>query len=358
MTGFFLSHPDSHASSTDRISIRQTLKPDVAPPPRDSPGLHMEKFDRKILTVVALGGNAILQRGEHGTFEDQYRNIVSTTAQIASLIAQGHKIIITHGNGPQIGATLIRHETAKQIVPALPLHACGAETQGFLGYIIQQTLQAELTKIGIVKPVATVITQVLVERGDPAFQNPTKPIGPFYTEWQKQKVLEERTDLVIKEDSGRGYRRVVASPDPKLVVESSTIQTLVDSGVVVIACGGGGIPVVESDGSYSGVEAVIDKDLAAERLATSVRASQLAIMTDVDGVFLNYGRDDQRFLSTVKRDDLARYFEAGQFASGSMGPKVEAVLRFLANGGERAVIGYLGRLKEALEGRAGTQVAR
>ncbi len=222
--------------------------------------------------------------------------------------------------------------------------------------MIQQTLQAELAKRGLTRAVATLITQVLVDRNDPAFQNPTKPIGPFYTEWQRRKLLEERGDIVIKEDSGRGYRRVVPSPDPKLVVESTTIRTLVDNGVIVIACGGGGIPVVQSDVSLSGTEAVIDKDLAAERLATSVGASRLAIMTDVDGVFLNYGRDDQRFLAKVRRDDLAKYAGLGHFAAGSMGPKVEAVLRFLDHGGERAVIGYLVSLKETVEGRAGTQI--
>lgn len=306
---------------------------------------------------MALGGNAILQRGEHGTFEEQYSNVRSTASQLADLVAQGHEIVVTHGNGPQVGATLIRHELAKQTVPALPLDSCGSETQGFLGYIIQQCLRNELAKRGVEKEVAAIVTQVLVDKGDPAFQNPTKPIGPFYSEWQKQKLLEERGDIVIKEDSGRGYRRVVPSPDPKQVVESKTIRTLVENGVIVIACGGGGIPVVRAHNGFSGVEAVIDKDLSAERLATAVKATQLVIMTDVDGVFLNYGRDDARFLFKTSRKDLARYAEAGQFASGSMGPKVEAVLRFLEHGGVHAVIGYLGSLKNAVEGRAGTQIA-
>ncbi len=318
----------------------------------------MSDGNRRPLTVVALGGNAILQRGENGTFEEQFRNIQSTASQLAELIVQGHRLVITHGNGPQIGATLIRHELARQTVPPLPLHACGAETQGFLGYMIQQTLQAELARRGARKEVATVITQVLVSADDPAFQNPTKPIGPFYTEWQRRKLLEERGDIVIKEDSGRGYRRVVPSPDPKQIAETGTIQTLVEKEIVVIACGGGGIPVIQSDHQLLGVEAVIDKDLAAERLATSIRASQLAIMTDVDGVFLNYGRDDQRFLARVTGDDLAKYAQVGHFAAGSMGPKVEAVLRFLDHGGERAVIGYLGSLKGAVEGRTGTQITR
>ncbi len=306
--------------------------------------------------MIALGGNAILQRGEYGTFEEQYNNVRSTMSQIADLVLSGRKIIITHGNGPQIGAALIRHEMARQAVPAFPLHACGAETQGFLGYIMQQSLQSELAKRGEKRPVVTVLTQVLVETLDPAFQNPTKPIGPFYTEYQRGKLQEERRDLVIREDAGRGYRRVVPSPDPKLVLESEAIQTLVNNDTIVIACGGGGIPVARSNDTLSGVEAVIDKDLAAERLATSTRASQLAIMTDVDGVFLHYGGEDQRFLSEVRKPDLAKYAEAGHFAAGSMGPKVEAVLRFLNNGGESAVIGYLGNLKDAIEGRVGTRV--
>lgn len=318
----------------------------------------MPESNRKPITVVALGGNAILQRGENGTFEEQYRNIQSTAAELAELVAMDHQVVITHGNGPQIGATLIRHELGRQSVPPLPLHACSAETQGFLGYIIQQSLQIELAKRGILREVSTVVTQVLVDGRDPAFQNPTKPIGPFYTEWQKRKLLEERDDIVIKEDSGRGYRRMVPSPDPKRVIESKTIQTLVDNGVIVIACGGGGIPVVQSDKMLLGKEAVIDKDLAAERMATSIHASQLAIMTDVEGVFLNYGRENQQFLARVGREELARYSGSGQFAAGSMGPKVEAVLRFLDHGGEKAVIGYLGSLKDAVLGRTGTQITR
>ncbi len=299
-----------------------------------------------------------MQRGEHGTFQEQYRNVQSTMSQIADLVQGGRRIIITHGNGPQIGATLIRHEMAKQTVPPFPLHACGAETQGFLGYIMQQSLQSEFAKRGDKRPVITVITQVLVDIRDPAFQNPTKPIGPFYTEWQRQKLLEERSDLVIKEDSGRGYRRVVPSPDPKLVVEGEAIQTIVNTGAVVIACGGGGIPVIQGDHRLEGVEAVIDKDLAAERLATSIGASRLAIMTDVDGVFLHFGTKDQRLLSKVKSEELARYAREGHFASGSMGPKVESVLRFLNDGGESAVIAYLGGLRDAVEGRTGTQITR
>lgn len=277
-------------------------------------------------------------------------------SHVADVIAGGQRLLLTHGNGPQIGATLIRHELAGQTVPAFPLHACGAETQGFLGYLIQQSLQSELATRGNETRVVTLVTQVVVDANDPAFQNPTKPIGPFYTEQQAHRLTLERKDLVIREDSGRGYRRFVPSPDPKFIQEGQAIRALVDKGVVVIACGGGGIPVTRSNGNLLGVEAVIDKDLAAERLAATMRASTLAIMTDVDGAFLNYGRDDQRFLARIGKEELEKYAREGHFASGSMGPKVEAVLRFLRNGGHRAVIGNFGNLKDALNGRVGTQI--
>ncbi len=297
-----------------------------------------------------------MQRGERGSFDEQYRNVRRIMSQVADVIVTGQRLLITHGNGPQIGATLIRHELAGQTVPVFPLYACGAETQGFLGYMIQQSLESELAKRGDDTPVVTLVTEVVVDRSDPAFKNPTKPIGPFYTESQAHRLSMERKELVLKEDSGRGYRRLVPSPDPKSIQEVQAIRALVDKGVVAIACGGGGIPILQDNGNLVGVDAVIDKDLTAERLATSLKASTLAIMTDVDGVFLNYARDDQHFLSHVGSQDLARYAGEGHFASGSMGPKVEAVLRFLRNGGRRAVIGYLETLKDVLNGKAGTQI--
>src|SRR5438132_7579982 len=196
------------------------------------------------VTVLALGGNAILQRNQEGTFEEQYENVKSTAIQIATLVNDGFRIVIVHGNGPQIGATVIRHELGHAKVPPLPLHACGAETQGFLGYIIQQSLRDELAKLEVKRSVATIITQVIVDQSDPAFKHPSKPIGPFYTKGQRDALLRERGDLVIEEDSGRGYRRFVPSPDPKAVVEDEAIRALVADETVVIACGGGGIPVI------------------------------------------------------------------------------------------------------------------
>ena len=311
---------------------------------------------RTPITVLALGGNAILQRNQEGTFEEQYENVRSTATQIATLVDQGLRIVIVHGNGPQIGATVIRHEMGREKVPPLPLHACGAETQGFLGYIIQQSLQDELSKRRTNKSVATFVTQVLVEPNDPAFRNPSKPIGPFYTKEQRDGLLRSRSDLVVKEDSGRGYRRLVPSPDPKAVIENEAIRVLVDEESVVIACGGGGIPVIRQGSRLQGVEAVIDKDLAAERLATSIHAENLVILTDVDGVYINYGKRDQQLLSKISRDQLEEYAKEGFFAIGSMGPKVEAAIRFLRNGGKRSVIANLGDLGRAIKGSTGTQV--
>jgi carbamate kinase len=311
---------------------------------------------RTPITVLALGGNAILQRNQEGTFEEQYENVKSTATQIATLVDQGLRIVIVHGNGPQIGATVIRHEMGRTKVPPLPLHACGAETQGFLGYIIQQSLQDELSKRRTRKSVATVVTQVLVEPNDPAFRNPSKPIGPFYAKEERDALLRSRSDLVIEEDSGRGYRRLVPSPDPKAVIEDEAIRVLVDDESVVIACGGGGIPVIRQGSRLQGVEAVIDKDLAAERLATSIHAENLVILTDVEGVYVDYGKRDQQLLSKISRDELEKYAKKGFFATGSMGPKVEAAIRFLRNGGKRSVIANLRDLEGAIRGSTGTQV--
>jgi len=308
------------------------------------------------ITVLALGGNAILQRGQKGTYQEQYENIRSTMAQIANLVNDGFRLVIVHGNGPQIGATVIRHELGQAKVPPMPLHACGAETQGFLGYIIQQSLRDELAKLGAQRTVATIITQIIVDQSDPAFKHPSKPIGPFYTKEQRDTLLRDRSDLVIEEDSGRGYRRFVPSPDPKAVVEDEAIRALVDDETVVIACGGGGIPVIRQGTHLQGVEAVIDKDLAAERLATSIHAESLVILTDVEGVYLDYGKTDQRLLSNTSPSELETYAQKGYFAKGSMGPKVEAAIRFLRNGGKRAVIASLGDLERAIKGSAGTQV--
>lgn len=309
------------------------------------------------LIVIALGGNALLKRGQKGTFDDQYQNVKGTVAKIADLIERGHKIVLTHGNGPQVGATLLRHDAAKSIVPPFPLDACGAETQGFIGYMIQQALRNELKSRGIDKFVVTMITRVIVDKHDSAFQNPTKPIGPFYTKEEADKVREQKPELVIKEDAGRGYRRVVPSPDPKIIAERTAIRALIDAGFVVVACGGGGIPIIEENGHAVGVEAVIDKDLAGQRLATLIGANIFVVLTDVDGAYVNYGKPNQEKIKEITTGKLRNYAKEGQFKEGSMAPKVEAAIRFVESGGERAVIAALGDLIGALDGKTGTQIS-
>jgi carbamate kinase len=306
--------------------------------------------------VVALGGNALLKRGEKGSFEEQRSNLLTTVTKIADLVQRGYKVVITHGNGPQIGATLLRHEAAKTTVPSFPLDACGAETQGFIGYMIQQALRNELKGRGLDKYVVTVVTRVIVDRDDPAFQNPTKPIGPFYRKEEVDAISKQRPDIVIKEDAGRGYRRVVPSPDPKIIAERLAIRSLVDNGFIVVACGGGGIPIIEENAVASGIEAVIDKDLAGQRLATLIGASIFVILTDVEYAYLDYGTEKQEAIHQITTTKLKNHLVEGQFKEGSMAPKVEAVIRFVESGGHRAVIAQLDKLVEAVEGSVGTQV--
>jgi len=308
------------------------------------------------LVVIALGGNALLQRSQKGTFADQYGNVERTATKIADLVQQGYKVVLTHGNGPQVGATLLRHDAAKNIVPPFPLDACGAETQGFNGYLMQQALRNELKSRGIDKYVVTVVTRVVVDKHDPAFEHPTKPVGPFYTKEQADQLAQKMPGIVIKEDAGRGYRRVVPSPDPKIIAERAAIRTLVDAGFVVVSTGGGGIPIIEEGTRVKGVEAVIDKDLGGQRLATLIGAQIFVILTDVDGAYVNWGKPNQELIKEVTTGKLQNYMSEGQFKEGSMAPKVLAAMRFVESGGERAVIGELGKLTEALDGSSGTQV--
>ena len=306
--------------------------------------------------VIALGGNALLQRGQKGTFDEQYGNVNRTVTDIADLIERGYKIVLTHGNGPQVGATLLRHEAAKAIAPPFPLDACGAETQGVIGYMMQQALRNELESRRIDKYVVTVITRVIVDKHDMAFRNPTKPIGPFYSKDEARKIKDQRPDITIKEDAGRGYRRVVPSPDPKIIAERSAIRSLVDAGFIVIACGGGGIPIIEEGNHAVGVEAVIDKDLGGQRLATLIGAHIFIILTDIECAFLDFGTQKKEKIGEITTGELRNHLAEGQFKEGSMAPKVEAAIRFVEGGGERAIIAELGHLVEALDGKSGTQV--
>ncbi|MCX6775954.1 MAG: carbamate kinase [Candidatus Micrarchaeota archaeon] len=306
--------------------------------------------------VIALGGNMLLRKGESGTFDAQLENAKRTAKRIADLIGRGYRVIITHGNGPQVGSILIQQEKGRDEVPAMPLDVCVAESQGEIGYMLQRALRAELIKRGINRPVATIVTQVRVDENDQAFKNPTKPIGPFYSKQEAGK-LSRQTGSLFKEDAGRGYRRVVPSPKPKEIVEKDAIRRMIKGGVIVIASGGGGIPVVKRRNMFWGVEAVIDKDLAAAVLAEDVKADMLIILTDIKAVFLNYrkGRGCEMELRKTTPEDAARYLKEGHFAPGSMGPKVQAAIDFALKGG-KTIITSPKYLEDAMKGDAGTLI--
>jgi carbamate kinase len=303
--------------------------------------------------VVAFGGNAILRPKQKGTAEEQFENVRTACQALVGLVKSGAELILTHGNGPQVGNILLQNEAGKDIVPAMPLDICGSKTQGFIGYMIQQSFFNELRAAGLSNEVATVVTQVVVSEEDPAFANPTKPIGPFYSEVEAHQIATTK-GFVMKEDAGRGWRRVVPSPDPQEILEKNVIATLVKNGVIVVASGGGGIPVVRKQGRIVGVEAVIDKDLAGQRLALDVRADTFVILTDVQQVALNYGQSNQTFISEMTLAQAKRYQEEKHFKAGSMGPKVQAAVRFVETGGKRAIIGSLAQVEAALQGKAGT----
>lgn len=300
--------------------------------------------------VAALGGNALGL-----TVSEQKKNAAETARVLAELIAQGHELIVSHGNGPQVG---LLHRTMNTASP-FPLAECTAMTQGYIGYHLQAELTNALRERGIEKRVVSLVTQVVVSPNDPAFQTPTKPIGDFCTPDEAQERMEREPGSVYREDAGRGWRRVVASPEPLDIVEKDAVRTLADSGFVVIACGGGGVPVVKTKEGYIGAEAVIDKDLASERLAELVGADCLLILSCVDGVCTGYGTPTERLLPTLTVDEAERLMSAGEFAPGSMLPKVEAAVRFVLSGeGRRAVIANLKNAASALTGESGTRVSK
>jgi carbamate kinase len=308
--------------------------------------------------LITLGGNAILPVRGTGTFDEQCAITRLTMQPIAALIREGVRVVLSHGNGPIVGNILIRNEAAREQIPPMPLDVCGADSQGGIGYMMQQALDNELRRIGIQRPVTTVVTQVVVDERDPAFRRPTKPIGPFYTQ-ERARLLAKEKGWTVTEDAGRGWRRVVASPKPLEVVEITSIRTLVEDGAIVIAAGGGGIPVARQwDGSLHGVEAVIDKDLASSLLARLLGCEMLCIITGVDRVALHYGKPDQRDLACATADELSEYAAAGHFPAGSMGPKVQAAIEFVRGGGREVVITSPAKLMDALEGTTGTRVRR
>lgn len=311
----------------------------------------------KPIILVALGGHAFMQRGEKGTVEVQERNAAVICDRLQTLVDRGYNMVVTHGNGPQVGNLLLLNESGDESVPKMPLDVLVAQTEGSLGYFLQQAMLNEQRKNDKNKYVVTVVTQVLVDPEDEAFKNPTKPVGPFM---KKEAAQKRRDDLgwnVAEDSAKRGWRRLVPSPRPLKVVQRHMIRDSAQSGHIVIACGGGGIPIVKKeDGSYQGVEAVIDKDLTSSILASQIDAEILVILTEVSNVFVNFGKEDQRALSAVTSEQLRDMLEAGEFPAGSMGPKIEAVIEFLSSGGKRAIITDPETLPDALKGKGGTHI--
>ncbi|MHC1608909.1 MAG: carbamate kinase [Candidatus Methanofastidiosia archaeon] len=308
--------------------------------------------------VVALGGNAIKRADQKGTLKEQLSNISLISDQLAQLVKAGHRIVLTHGNGPQVGSLLIQQEEAKDHVPQQPLDVLGAMTQGQVGYMLQQALHNRLACEGLFFPVVAIVNQVVVDISDEAFKHPTKPVGPFYTQKEAQKlsVLKGWPIKYVVQSVKDGYRRVVPSPIPKRNVEASTVKLLVDSGVIVIASGGGGIPVREANGELIGVEAVIDKDLSAKLLATDIGASILMLMTDVEHVSKHFGTHEEETIDVMTLSEAQQYTKEGHFPQGSMGPKVLAAMEFIKAGGGVAIISSIGSIIDSLDGRTGTRI--
>lgn len=313
----------------------------------------MEKVNK---LVIALGGNALQSGSGPATAEAQLEVVKATSEHIAEISGRGYELAVVHGNGPQVGRILLASEAARNVTPAMPFDVCGAMSQGYIGYHLQQALKYALKKKNRDVPTATIVTQMIVDKADPGFANPTKPIGPFYSK-EEAEAIEKEKGYVMKEDSGRGYRRVVASPIPKTIVEIDAVKKLWES-TIVITCGGGGIPVIEKeDGSLEGVPAVIDKDFAAELLAEQVGADCLMILTEVEKVAINYNKPNQENLSCMNLAEAARYVEEGQFAPGSMLPKVQAAMKFVeANPTKKAIITSLDKAIDALDGKTGTVI--
>jgi carbamate kinase len=310
------------------------------------------------LTVLAIGGNSLIKDKNHVALSSQYEAVKETAKYIADLIAEGLSLVITHGNGPQVGFIYRRGELARHELPLIPLDICGADTQGAIGYMIQKALLNEFRKMGIAKKVTTVVTQTIVNRDDPSFKYPTKPIGSFMSE---EEALGNKKEFgwQVAEDAGRGFRRVVPSPIPREIIELEVIRLLVESGYIVVAAGGGGIPVIRNEqGDLQGVEAVIDKDLGSSLLAKNLGADTFIISTSVDAVYLNFGKENQKPISRADLPEMKRYLAEGHFKPGSMKPKIEAIIQFLEYGGKKAIITSPENLLKAIKGEAGTTITK
>jgi carbamate kinase len=305
--------------------------------------------------VIALGGNALIKEGQKGTITEQYANAYEALKYIAELIKQGYKIAITHGNGPQVGAIMIRSESSLDKTYDIPLSVAVAQSQGEIGLIMTQTLKNELIMNRINKEVATILTHVVCDRNDPSMKNPTKPIGPFY----KTPYIFRKRGISFIEDAGRGYRRVVPSPIPLDIVEKKTIKTLVGNDVIVVAVGGGGIPVyITNKGKIESIQGVVDKDLASYVLADCIKADQLIILTYVEKVALNFNKPNQKWLDSMTLEEAKKYLEEGHFSHGSMRPKIESAIKFLENNGKKVIITSIYKLPEAMKGKTGTHITK
>lgn len=313
-------------------------------------------MQKEPITIISIGGNTIIRKGEKGSIEEQFRHTEECTAYIARLAALGYKIVITHGNGPIVGNIMIRNEAAKDKIPPMPLYICNADSEGGMGLMIQQALYNQLKKLNIQRDTATIVTQVVVDEHDRAFSNPTKPIGPFYTKEEAAKI-EQAKGWAIVEDSDRGWRRVVPSPKPIRIIEAGVIKKLALDGVIVIAAGGGGVPVAETgNGNLTGIDAVIDKDMATAALATEIGAETFIDLTSVDSVYINFGKPNRKAVDRLVISEAKKYLAAGEFAPGSMGPKIEAAVQFLERGGKEVIITMPELLQAAMEGKAGTRI--
>ena len=314
----------------------------------------------KKTAVLALGGNAIIKAGEKGTIAQQFANTRDSLGGIVELIKQGYHLSITHGNGPQVGNLLRQQEAgAKEGIAALPLGVLNAATEGTMGYMIEQSLQNKLRLSGIDKQVITIVSQVVVDKNDPSMLNPTKFVGSTYYSEADAAKLKETLGWTLKEDSGKGYRRVVPSPLPKQIIPGQSIKELVNKGEIVIAVGGGGIPIyIEADGSYEGVDAVIDKDFASALLAYEIGADLFVILTGVEKVAINYGRENQQDLDTMTIAEVKEHYNDHQFPAGSMGPKIKAAIDFLERGGKEVLITSIEKIVDAFEGKTGTRIVR
>ncbi|GAB0167825.1 carbamate kinase [Lysinibacillus sp. CTST325] len=303
--------------------------------------------------VIALGGNAILQPKQEATYDNQFKNVVSATRHMIEMKVAGHKIVITHGNGPQVGNIIAQNEAAKNVVEPLPIHVCNAESQGFIGYMMETALKNHMKERGITSNVVTLLTMVEVDKEDQAFKNPTKPIGVFFSEEEAKRL--EKQGYTMLEDAGRGYRRVVPSPEPQVIHGIEEIKRLIDD-TIVISSGGGGIPVYREDtGQIQGIEAVIDKDRSGLKLAQQVNAEVFMMLTDVPNVYINFGKENEQKLSQITIEEAEQYVAEGQFPPGSMLPKMQAAIEF-AKLGKEAIICSLDQAVAALEGKAGTRI--